>query len=168
MPIRSLAVFALALAFALPALAQQPAPASDARPIEQRMSPEEFRAAGLDKLSPEELANLNAWMRGTLQVETTRAAQAAEQQVKDTHRGFLSFGSSDPIVARVVGEFTGFGRGKRYTLDNGQVWEQVDSARIPGARKANPEVTIKPAVLGEAWYMRVEGYNTNAKVKRVK
>jgi hypothetical protein len=168
MPIRSLAVAALAFAFALPAFAQSSPAATDARPIEQRMTPEEFRAAGLDKLSAEELANLNAWMRGTLQVETARAAEAAEKQVKDAHRGFLSFGSSDPIVARIAGEFTGFGRGKRYTLDNGQVWEQIDTARIPGARKTDPEVRIKPAVIGDAWYMRVEGYSTNAKVKRVK
>jgi hypothetical protein len=168
MPIRSLAFVALAFAFAQPAFAQQPAAAADARPIEQRMTPEEFRAAGLDKLSAEELANLNAWMRGTLQVETARAAQQAEQQVKDEHRGFISFGSSDPIDARIQGEFTGFGRGKRYTLDNGQVWEQIDAARIPGARMTDPEVRIKPAVIGDAWYMRVEGYNTNAKVKRVK
>ena len=30
--------------------------------LEERMSQAEFRAAGLDKLSPEELASLNAWI----------------------------------------------------------------------------------------------------------
>jgi len=30
--------------------------------LEERMTDEEFRAAGLDRLSAEELANLNAWL----------------------------------------------------------------------------------------------------------
>lgn len=162
-------IFALALLCALPALAAaQPAPpTSDQRPIEQRMSPEQFRAAGLDKLSAEELAALNAWLRGTLQAETTRAAAEAEQKVKDTNRGFFDFGSADPIVARMVGEFRGFGKGNRYTLDNGQVWEQTEAARLGGVRLVNPEVVISPGVLG-VWWMKVGNYNTRAKVRRIK
>jgi len=31
--------------------------------LQQRMSPSEFKAAGLDKLSPQELQNLDAWLR---------------------------------------------------------------------------------------------------------
>jgi hypothetical protein len=163
-------ILAIALLCALPALATaQSAPQPpDQRPIEQRMTPEQFRAAGLDKLAPDELAALNAWLRGTLQAETTRAATEAERKVKDENRGFLSFGSQEPIVARIVGEFSGFGRGRRYTLDNGQVWEQVDGASIPGARMSDPQVRIRPAVVGNVWYMRVQGYSTNAQVKRIK
>ena len=49
------ALLALLLALAAPfAQAQDAAPAHDAqRPIEQQMTPEEFAAAGLGKLSPE-------------------------------------------------------------------------------------------------------------------
>ena len=52
-----LRLFALAvfLCIGTDAVAQQ-------APIERQMSPEQFKAAGLDKLSPEELANLNAWL----------------------------------------------------------------------------------------------------------
>src|SRR4030095_10324463 len=32
--------------------------------IQQLMSPEEFRAAGLNKLSPDELQKLDAWLQG--------------------------------------------------------------------------------------------------------
>jgi hypothetical protein len=162
-------IIAIALLCALPALAAaQPAPQpSDQRPIEQRMTPEQFRAAGLDKLSPEELAALNAWLRGTLQAETTRAAAEAEQKVKDVNRGFFDFGSADPIVARMVGEFRGFQKGQHYTLDNGQVWEQTEAARLAGVKLANPEVAITPGVLG-VWWMKVGNYNTRAKVRRIK
>lgn len=162
-------IIAVALLCALPvlAVAQSASQPSDHRPIEQRMSPEQFRAAGLAKLSPDELAALNAWLRGTLQAETTRAAAEAEQKVKDANRGFLDFGSTDPIVARLVGEFSGLGKGRRYTLDNGQVWEQTEAARLAGVKLTDPEVVITPGVFG-AWWMKVGNYNTKAKVRRIK
>jgi hypothetical protein len=59
-------------------LAQAPTPASSA-PIEQQMTPEQFKAAGLDKLSAAELANLNAWLNHTIVAETSKAAEAATQ-----------------------------------------------------------------------------------------
>ena len=55
--LRSLSSLALLAAIAVApvaAFAQQ-------QPIEREMSPQEFKAAGLDKLSPEELNALNGW-----------------------------------------------------------------------------------------------------------
>lgn len=162
-------IIAVVLLCAIPALgaAQSGPQAPDQRPIEQRMSPEQFRAAGLDKLDPDELAALNAWLRGTLQTETSRAAAEAEQKVKTVNRGFFDFGSPDPILARLQGPFRGFGKGQRYTLDNGQVWEQTDAARLAGVKLQDPEVVISPGVLG-VWWMKVGKYNTRAKVRRIK
>jgi len=137
-------------------------------PIEQQMTPEQFKASGLEKLSPQELANLNAWLNNTLEVETTKAATIAKEKVETENRGFLTFGKTDPIVGRIVGEFRGFAPGRSWTLDNGQVWEQFDSASLAGARKTDPQVRITPAVIGNKWYMQVEGYNTRAGVRRVK
>ena len=155
----SLALAAL-LALSPAALAQPP--------IEQQMTPEQFKASGLDKLSSQELANLNAWLNNTLEVETTKAAKLAKDKVETENRGFLSFGKSDPIVGKIVGEFRGFAMGRSWTLDNGQVWEQVDSASLAGARKTDPQVRITPSVIGNKWYMQIEGYNTRAGVRRVK
>lgn len=137
------------------------------RPVEQQMTAEEFAAAGLGKLSREELANLNAWLSGTLRTETKRAAAQAADRVKDDFRGFTNFGSGEAIVARLQGRFEGFGKNRRYTLDNGQVWKQTDARRLPGVKLDSPQVTLKPGVLGSVWYMQVEGYNTSAKVERV-
>jgi hypothetical protein len=137
-------------------------------PVEQQMTPEQFKATGLDKLSAQELANLNAWLNNTLEVETTKAAKQAKELVETENRGFLSFGKSDPIVAKVTGEFRGFAKGHRWTLDNGQVWEQVDNASLAGIRKAEPQVRITPSLVGNNWYMQIEGFNTRASVKRVK
>ena len=156
--------FSLALAALLivaPAAYAQP-------PIEQQMTPEQFKASGLEKLSPQELANLNAWLNNTLEVETTKAAELAKDKVETENRGFLTFGKSDPIVGKIVGEFRGFAPGRSWTLDNGQVWEQVDSASLASVRKTDPQVRITPSIMGNKWYMQIEGYNTRAGVRRVK
>ena len=165
----------LSLLFALPAmlLAQE-------RPgIEQEMSDAEFKAAGLDKLSAEELARLNAWLGRKVAQETSAAVEQAvakaseeareegRQEVVRKNRGFFHFDSEEPIVANIAGEFTGFGSRRQYTLDNGQVWEQTDGASLAGVRKTNPQVRIRPGVMG-VWWMKIDGYNTQAKVKRIK
>lgn len=155
-------LLALAAALAaLPALAAPP-------PIQQQMSPEEFRASGLQKLTAEELARLNTWLGRTLEVETQRAATVARKKVEDDNRGFFNFGSTDPIRSTIPGDFRGFSNGRTYTLANGQVWRQVDDASLAGVRLASPAVTITPAKIGNAWYMAVGRYNTRAKVMRVK
>lgn len=145
-----------------------PAPlvfAQDAR-IEQQMTPEQFKAAGLDQLTSEQLASLNDWLNRTIDRETTKAAEIAKKEVEDDTRGFFSFGSNEPVSARIAGEFKGYRKGRRYTLDNGQVWEQTDDARLPGVTLDNPEVSIAPGMFN-VWYMKVDRYNTRAKVQRV-
>lgn len=159
------AMLGLGLAWPLAGHTQEPAVPSR---IEQQMTPDQFRAAGLDRLTPEQLANLNAWLNRTLVVETQKAAAQAKQKVQDDSRGFLSFGSSEPILSRVSGEFRGFAQGRRYVLANGQEWEQVDAASLAGVRLTAPEVKITPSMVGNAWYMQVGKYGTRAKVRRIK
>lgn len=159
MPVRS--IFLAALLFvAAPATAQQA--------IEAQMTPEEFTAAGLDKLNAAELSRLNAWLDRTIDGETAKAATEAKDKVVEEHRGFATFGSSEPIESRIVGEFRGLARGREYTLDNGQVWRQTDSATLAGVRLDAPEVRITPSLVGSAWYLKVGGYNTRAKVERIR
>lgn len=160
MPVRSL-VLAVLLFVAAPAAAQQ-------QGIENRMTPEEFSAAGLDRLSPQELARLNAWLDRTIVDETDRATSDAKAKVVEEHRGFATFGASEPIDARIAGEFRGFANGREYTLDNGHVWKQVDDSRLNGVRMDDPAVRLTSSVMGNAWYLKVEGYNTRAKVVRVR
>jgi hypothetical protein len=88
--------------------------------------------------------------------------------VKNEARGFFNFGTSEPIASNIVGEFRGFQKGRNYVLANGQEWEQTDEASLVGVRKTDPVVKIAPSLVGNAWYMAIEGYNTRAKVRRVK
>lgn len=160
----------LPIAFALAAgLVSAPAAFAQQK-IEQQMSAEQFKNAGLTKLNDQELSNLNAWLNRTLDAETSKAAVKAKEESSHERRGFMAgVGSKEPVVARLQGSFTGFARGRTYTLDNGQEWRQDDNADLPGARTLeSPQVRIIPSIIGNAWYLAVDGYNTRAKVTRVK
>ncbi|WP_207780927.1 hypothetical protein [Cognatiluteimonas telluris] len=172
-PIRPLSIHVLALSVLMAcaplAFAQDAAPAAATQPaIQQQMTPEEFKAAGLDKLSADELARLNAWLGRTIDTQTAKAAAQAKERVEHENRGFFNFGSDEPIVSALSGEFRGFARNREYTLDNGQVWKQVDDEELPGVRLTHPEVHVYPAVIGNVWYMKVGRYNTRARVQRIK
>lgn len=158
-----LPIFALAL-FAAPAFAQAGTP-----PIEARMSAEEFKAAGLDKLNKDELARLNAWLVRSApdQAALEQAREEGRQEVVTKNRGFFDFGSSEPIESKLTGEFRGFAKHREYTLENGQIWQQIDDAGLYGVRASNPDVRIRPGAMG-VWWMRVGNNATQAKVKRIK
>ncbi|QCO68316.1 hypothetical protein E5843_12075 [Luteimonas yindakuii] len=151
-------------------LASDIALAQQAPPLQEQMTAAEFRAAGLDKLSADELAALNQWLQRRVGEETAViAAQAREEgrkEVVEKNRGFFHFGSEEPIQSTIAGEFRGFGKGRRYTLANGQVWEQTDGASLAGVRRQDIGVRIRPGAIG-GWWMQVDGYNTTARVERV-
>jgi len=136
--------------------------------LEERMTESEFKAAGLDKLSEEELAALNAWVAQ----ELGRNALPAATPRADDRIGFSSsslFGDGEGEVRSFIpGEFRGWSRkGEAITLANGQVWEIVDSASRLRVNLTDPQVVITQGALG-AWYLRVEGYNTRVNVRRIK
>ena len=85
--------------------------------IQQLMSPEEFRAAGLNKLSPDELQKLDAWLQGYR--ETTE--KKTEKKVKQS---FFKFG--EPILSRVDGSFGGLKGRTLIKLEDGTVWKQAN------------------------------------------
>ena len=111
----------------LAALALSPLAALAQQPIEREMTPQEFKAAGLDKLSAEELAKLNQWLGRKIDTVVTEATAQAKDKVEEENRGFFHFGSNEPIVARMTGQFRGFAKGREFTLDNNQVWRQTDA-----------------------------------------
>src|SRR5512147_2488885 len=69
--------FAIAFAISLSAAAS----AAEFSSLEERMSQEQFHAAGLDKLSPAELKTLNDWLRGHPATTTTQVVTPSGQPV---------------------------------------------------------------------------------------
>jgi hypothetical protein len=130
-------------------------------PLQQRMSPEEFKAAGLDKLSPDELNNLDNWLSGHGKVVTKVVDQSGKPVFYPTTE------KAGPVQAHVQGSFTGFTGHTQVTLDNNQVWQQSDSTRVSCMTSENPKIAIRRSLMGN-WMAAVDGCNDTAPMSRVK
>ena len=138
--------------------------AKDFSSVEEQMSSREFKAAGLEKLSPEELAALNAWIRTN---QPAASAGSYDRRADDLKRiGFDDSDAREDISSNIIGDFKGFGGGTILKLENGQIW-QVTGGELSGIKAmSNPKVSIRPGLMG-GWRLQVEGYNSIAKVKRI-
>ncbi len=138
--------------------------------LEERMTSEQFKAAGLDKLSPDQLATLDAFVRNEVETRSAQArvAGAREQDKNDAARiGFKDYhGSRHEIVSRIPGLFKGWSGSTEIKLENGQVWRQTDDSQFVGIHLQNAVAHIKPGMIG-GWTLQVDGYGSYAKVERV-
>lgn len=130
--------------------------------LEERMSQSEFDAAGLNKLSAQELAALNAWLRNTDAVASTHSPAELDRT------GFLpGRDMPDRVTSRISGTFKGWSGNTTFHLDNGQVWQQAEPSTLAGVSLESPEVQIKAGMVS-GWYLKVEGYNKQVKVRRIR
>src|SRR5512144_2529193 len=129
--------------------------------LEERMSQADFRAAGLDHLSPEQLKHLNEWLQthgaGTAQVVTPGGQPVF----------YPDTGARDVVESHIDGTFTGWHGKSVFKLDNGQEWRQAESGAYDAGKFENPVVRIKPMLLG-SWLMYVEGCGCSVRVQRIK
>ena len=137
--------FCMMLAFVQQAGA---APPETSGSIKEMMSADEFKAAGLSKLSPDELQRLDAWLQGYRQV----TEQAAEK--KATARASRT--KMDLIVSRVDGTFNGLTGRTIIRLEDGTVWRQANADDRYRARVTDhPAAAVIHGVFG--YKMRLEG-----------
>ena len=130
--------------------------------LEERMSQNEFHAAGLDKLSPDELNALNAWLRTHYGTQVTYVSPTGKPVF------YPQESSREPVDAHIVGQFTGWYGQTVFTLDNGQQWQQAESASYQCGKFENPKVTIKPTLMG-SWLMYVDPCRSQSlRVTRIK
>jgi hypothetical protein len=119
--------------------------------IQQMMSPGEFKAAGLDKLTPDELQKLDAWLQGYRQVTEQKAEKVASARAAKVERTKM-----DLLVSRVDGQFNGLTGRTLIRLEDGTVWRQANADD-----RYRPKVTDHPAaavIHGVFGYkMQVEG-----------
>lgn len=150
----------------------------DFPPLQEQMSEQAFKQAGLDKLDANELASLNAWIsrqadetcaEATADVAAAPASSApSAPEPEEDRRGFeRDFSDIQPIETRIVGEFKGWDGQTRFTLENGQVWKQVRGGSYRTKTVMNPRVTITPEFMG-SWAFRVEDVGRVIRVKRIK
>src|SRR6266487_762947 len=119
--------------------------------IKEMMSPEEFKAAGLNKLSSEELEKLNAWLQGYR--ETTEKVTEKKTEKKVASQSFFHH---EPIVSRVDGSFAGLKGRTVIKLEDGTVWKQANIDDHAGPSPIDhPGAAVVWAGLG--YKMRIQG-----------
>ena len=120
--------------------------------IQKMMSPEEFKAAGLNKLSSEELEKLNAWLQGYREATEKVTEKKTEKRVAASQ----SFFHHDPIVSRVDGSFAGLKGKTIIKLEDGTVWKQANLDDKAGPSPIDhPGAAVVWAGLG--YKMRIQG-----------
>lgn len=148
---------------------------SDFSSLEELMTGSEFEEAGLDKLSEEELRNLNTWLRTHL--ETAGAASAPDADSAETRREIRQEVEAEvrqeqgldergEIVTTIPGHFTGWTGNTVFELANGQVWRQTSGGSYR-VSKDDPTVVIYPVSFG-GWRLRLEDAGPSIGVERVK
>jgi len=137
--------FPVILAFVSPVLA---APPEMSGSIKEMMSPQEFKAAGLNKLSPDELQKLDAWLQGYRQITEQKAEKTATARAERT--------KMDVIVSRVDGQFLGLTGRTIIRLEDGTVWKQANADdRYRSKNSDHPAAAVIHGVFG--YKMQIEG-----------
>ena len=134
----------------------------------------DFQKAGLDKLTPEQLHFLNAWLRthvgGAGNVGAGAGAGTAPVVVGPANR----FGYRAPVdqprstvASTLIGSFSGWDSHTRLSLANGQLWQVSESGSWSCQSLKDPKVTIKPMLLG-SWLAYIQGCSNSVRVERVR
>ena len=143
--------------------------------LEETMRPEEFRAAGLDKLSEDELQHLDAWLQGyrqSTQKKATEQAQAkaqedikkanekaenAEKATEEANRNAASARTKlDSLVSRVDGTIDGIKGHAIIRLEDGTIWKQSNpDDHYRATVTDHPGAVVLHTTFG--YKMRIEG-----------
>ena len=135
------------------------APEQSGRVLQDSMTAQEFKSAGLEKLSAEELQNLNAWLQGYRRTTETKATEKATAAVTaevtkkvkaETRR------SLDTVETRVDGAVPHLTGHSIIKLEDGSTWKQAS----PEDRYASPPIDHPKAVVTHTMFgykMRISG-----------
>ena len=139
------------------------------RSVEETMRPEEFKAAGLDKLSEDELQHLDAWLQGYRQAREKKAAEqekakaqeeiqkAKKEATEEANRNSVSARTKlDSLVSRVDGTIEGIKGNTVIRLEDGTVWKQANrDDRYRASVPDHPAAVVLHTTFG--YKMRIEG-----------
>jgi len=131
--------------------------------VQEMMTPDEFKAAGLDKLSEDELQHLDAWLQGYRQTTEKKVSEQAEKKAgeeikKATEQANVraAQGKFEPLVSRVDGPFQGLKGRTLIKLENGTVWKQANADdRYRTTVTDHPAAVVLHSAFG--YKMRIEG-----------
>ena len=138
--------------------------------LEEQMTGKEFSAAGLDKLSPQELDVLNDWLHrhsvATLETKTGSAEVADSTEDQPELKSEDKDKDRTTITSKLVGTFDGWDGQSVFELENGQIWAQVSKTKWSIREVENPVAVIEPGMFG-TWRLHIEGFDKDCRVKRI-
>lgn len=138
------------------------------------LTPAEFAAAGLGKLTPAELAQLDALVRdrtddgsprapgtGPTAVPPAPAAAEPARNWRERMRVVLMPGTEityTTVESQLQGSFRGYEPGRILTLANGQRWRVLEGKYWAPAKTADQprKVIVRPGALG-SFFLEIEG-----------
>lgn len=143
--------------------------------LEETMRPDEFKAAGLDKLNEDELQHLDAYLQGYREAAKKKAAQQAQAQAQDEIKkanekveeaqkateevkkeAANSRTKLDSLVSRVDGSIDGVKGHAIIRLEDGTVWKQTNpDDKYRATITDRPTAIVLHTTFG--YKMRIEG-----------
>ncbi|HEY1140122.1 MAG TPA: hypothetical protein VGE88_07945 [Lysobacter sp.] len=144
----------------LPSLAQ-----SSQADVEQRFTPTEMHEAGLDTLSPAQLAALNRLLREKVASPTTSSASAPSRTDDEANHSYIGL-DDKPMHSRVTGTVEGWEPGTVFVLENGQQWKVLKGAMKLRKPLQAPEIVVVPGIAGR-WFLQVDEDMPKARVYRI-
>jgi hypothetical protein len=139
-----------------------------AEPFSRSLAPADFAAAGLGRLTPAELARLDALIAARTAPPAAVPLPAAPAPVaaRAARRAAPAAEEEAPVESRLTGEFRGWEPRTVFALENGERWQETGGTTYAGSPLAAPAVRIRAGALGAYW-MRIEGVGREVKVRRV-
>jgi hypothetical protein len=161
------------------------------------LTPEKMQAAGLAKLTPGELGELEAlvelYKAGALEkaaalapAPTAPAAPATATETPEAKSKKLMpdwigalitmkrvesqpTNKSQALESRLAGEFRGWSGQTNFKLENGQIWATAHKgdSYVYTPALQSPKVKIKPGAMGTFW-LEIEGVNQRVRVRPIR
>ncbi|MGX5729824.1 hypothetical protein ACWKWK_04720 [Pseudoxanthomonas beigongshangi] len=137
--------------------------------IEQRLTPEQMRATGLEQLTPTQLELLNRLLAEQVEARAQERAKViarSQPPVGPRDEGSLIGLNDEPIRARLKGTVAGWEPGTVFELDNGQQWKVLKGRMKLSRPLESPDIVVVPGVAGR-WFLQVEEDTPKARVYRI-
>ena len=116
------------------------------------MTPEEFKASGLNKLSPDQLNHLERFLQGYREQTVQQVAKATEERVnpppkrdRATHQAV--------VENHIRGPFIGITGRTRVVLDDGSIWQQANENDKFSCKLDSPDIVLVRTVFGYKMYV---------------
>src|ERR1700730_4056588 len=121
--------------------------------LKKAMPAEDYESAGLQKLSAEERARLDEFLREYLTSSTKKVAEKSAAEAVDRAVERKEAAPPNVIESNIVGPFNGYNGRSVFTLDNGQKWRQVQHDSANFKQVDSPRVVIVRDQVGYRMYI---------------